>query len=354
MSASLFSRFGKISVNLSSNIGKCIECQRQHFIRTLHVTSRISCHNADTFPPTDPPTRDIEEAFLDERVQTILHQITGLDIKKVMHPRQLPMKPPKYLLLTDEQLKEIQDDATARAAEKLQMPPVLKACEPIDEILSQDPDLKGLNKHNILFTDITFGISDRDRYILVREPGGTLRKASWEERQRCLQIYFPHDGRKLRMPKMFEEQNLEDVLNEERYEYVLDRASIQFEPDDPLYIRVIGRTYTHIDTNKKYDVLRSTRHFGGMAFYLAWHRKVDYLMADMLQRDFFKDAVQLVHLHIILHPDSETANDVIYQKVKSPMDLIKTYIAKDAPHKGELELALQSYEEEHSQDIESQ
>lgn len=248
----------------------------------------------------------------------------------------------------------IQDDATARATEKLQMPPILKAREPIDEVLSKDADLKGLNRNRLVFTDITFGISDRDRYILVREPDGTLRKASWEERQRCLQIYFPEDGRKLRMPKMFEENYLEDVLNEERYEYVLDRACIQFEPDDPHYIRVVGRTYAHIDSNKKYDMLRSTRHFGGMVFYLTWHRKMDYLMVDMLQRDLLKDAIQLVLLHNILHPDSETATAVIYQEVKTLIDLIKTYVAKDAKHKGEIELALQSYEEEHTKEMDSQ
>ena len=28
------------------------------------------------------------------------------------------------------------------------------------------------------------------------------------------------------------------VLDEERYEYVLDRACLQFEPDDPDFVRV--------------------------------------------------------------------------------------------------------------------
>jgi hypothetical protein len=41
------------------------------------------------------------------------------------------------------------------------MPPVLRAREPIDEVLSKDSDLVGLNKKKLVFTDITFGISDR-------------------------------------------------------------------------------------------------------------------------------------------------------------------------------------------------
>lgn len=48
----------------------------------------------------------------------------------------------------------------------------------------------------------------QERFIVVREPNGTLRKASWEERDRLIQIYFPKEGRKLTAPLMFKEENL--------------------------------------------------------------------------------------------------------------------------------------------------
>jgi len=52
------------------------------------------------------------------------------------------------------------------------------------------------------------------------------------------QIYFPISGRELIMPKMFEEKYLEKILEKGDYEFILDRACIQFEPDDEDYIRV--------------------------------------------------------------------------------------------------------------------
>lgn len=48
----------------------------------------------------------------------------------------------------------------------------------------------------------------QERFIVVREPSGTLRKATWEERDRLIQVYFPKDGRKLTAPLIFKEENL--------------------------------------------------------------------------------------------------------------------------------------------------
>lgn len=48
----------------------------------------------------------------------------------------------------------------------------------------------------------------KERFIVVREPDGTLRKATWEERDRLVQVYFPKPGRRLVPPLMFREENL--------------------------------------------------------------------------------------------------------------------------------------------------
>lgn len=55
----------------------------------------------------------------------------------------------------------------------------------------------------------------QERFIVVRETDGTLRKATWEERDRLLQVYFPKDGRKLTAPLIFKEENLK-VGNDSR------------------------------------------------------------------------------------------------------------------------------------------
>lgn len=48
----------------------------------------------------------------------------------------------------------------------------------------------------------------QERFIVVREPSGTLRKASWEERDRMIQVYFPKEGRRTLTPIIFKEENL--------------------------------------------------------------------------------------------------------------------------------------------------
>ena len=48
-----------------------------------------------------------------------------------------------------------------------------------------------------MFTDITYGIHDRERIIVVRDADGVLRHANGDERDRLNQIYFPHKGRKV-------------------------------------------------------------------------------------------------------------------------------------------------------------
>lgn len=48
----------------------------------------------------------------------------------------------------------------------------------------------------------------QERFIVVREPNGTLRKATWEERDRLIQVYFPKEGRKITAPHIFKEGNL--------------------------------------------------------------------------------------------------------------------------------------------------
>lgn len=48
----------------------------------------------------------------------------------------------------------------------------------------------------------------QERFIVVREPNGVLRKATWEERDRMIQIFFPKEGRRVIPPALFKDENL--------------------------------------------------------------------------------------------------------------------------------------------------
>ncbi|KAK7882774.1 hypothetical protein WMY93_028948 [Mugilogobius chulae] len=226
--------------------------------------------------------------FTDPAVQDILSRITGLELEKVFRPIKQELKLPEYKLMTDEQLNQ-------------------------------------------------------ERFIVVREPSGTLRKASWEERDRLIQVYFPKEGRKLTPHPIFTEENMKMVFSQDRHEDVLDLCLVQFEPDSSDYIRVHAATYEDLEKHGKYDLLRSTRHFGGMAWYLLNARRVDGLIVDMLKRELLQDAVSLVSLFHMVHPHSESAQESALQQATGT-DLLKIYAQKESQRSGYIELALQALE----------
>ncbi|XP_034723027.1 28S ribosomal protein S22, mitochondrial [Etheostoma cragini] len=282
--------------------------------------------------------------FTDPTVQDILTRITGLDLQKVFRPIKQELKPPTYKLMTDEQLAQATELATEQAKKLLQMPPVLPERKPINDVLSEDKILDGMDTAKYVFTDITYNIPHRERFIVVREPNGTLRKAKWEERDRLIQVYFPKDGRKLCAPLIFKEENLKMVFSQDRHEDVLDLCLVQFEPDSSDYIRVHTATYEDLDKHGTYELLRSTRHFGGMAWYLLSARRVDGLIVDMLKKELLQDAVSLVSLFHMVHPHSESAQEAASQQATGA-DLLKIYAQKESQRAGYIELALQAYQQ---------
>ncbi|XP_037323317.2 28S ribosomal protein S22, mitochondrial [Pungitius pungitius] len=287
---------------------------------------------------------DAKPQFTDPAVQDVLGRITGLDLQKVFRPVKEELKPPTYKLMTDEQLAQAVTLATEQARKLLQMPPVLPERKPIDDVLSEEKILDGMDTAKYAFTDITYDIPHRERFIVVREPNGILRKATWEERDRLVQVYFPKVGRKLSAPLVFKEENLKMAFSQDRHEDVLDLCLVQFEPDSSDYIRVHAATYEDLDKHGKYELLRSTRHFGGMAWYLLNARRADGLIVDMLKRELLQDAVDLVSLFHMLHPHSESAQEAAGQQAAGA-DLLKIYAQKESQRSGYIELALQAYEE---------
>lgn len=147
-----------------------------------------------------------------------------------------------------------------------------------------------------MFTDITFGIRDAERTVVVRQPDGTLENATPAVRKRMNQIYFPTNGRRFRTPRLFEPENLDACIRQHHYEFILDRSCIQFEPYEREFHVVAQRIYAHLIESRCFDLLRSTRHFGPMCFFYAWHRQIDDLLIDMVQHDYLHNAVELIAL----------------------------------------------------------
>ncbi|XP_028275952.1 small ribosomal subunit protein mS22 [Parambassis ranga] len=289
-------------------------------------------------------TENAKPQFTDPAVQDILTRITGLDLQKVFRPIKQELKPPTYKLMTDEQLEQALDNAREKAKKLLQMPPILPERKPINDVLSEDKILDGMDTTKYVFTDITYNIPHRERFIVVREPNGTLRKATWEERDRLIQVYFPKEGRKITAPHIFKEGNLKMVFSQDRHEDVLDLCLVQFEPDSSDYIRVHVTTYEDLEKHGKYELLRSTRHFGGMAWYLINARRVDGLIVDMLKRELLQDAISLVCLFHMVHPNSESAQEAARQQATGT-DLLKIYAQRESQKSGYIELALQALEQ---------
>ncbi|XP_032190496.1 28S ribosomal protein S22, mitochondrial isoform X3 [Mustela erminea] len=227
--------------------------------------------------------------FMDEEVQNILIKMTGLDLQKVFKPSIQELKPPTYKLMTQAQLEE-------------------------------------------------------ERFIVVREPSGRLRKASWEERDRMIQVYFPKEGRRVLTPVIFKEENLKTMFSQDRHVDVLNLCIAQFEPDSTEYIKIHHQTYEDIDKHGKYDLLRSTRHFGGMAWYLVNKKKIDGLLIDQIQRDLVDDATNLIQLYHLLHPDGQSAQEAKEQAAEG-VHLIKIFAKTEAQKGAYIELTLQTYQE---------
>lgn len=312
------------------------------------VSFSTSCNLLNSSTYKTAYTRDPGEVFFKEDVQILLQRLTGCDFDKVFRKRKLGTKlqTPTYELLTEDEVDKLMEETRLKAKERLKMPPLLQEREPIKKVLARNPELQGFDNCTYLFTDISQGISDRNRVIVARDPDGILREASWEERQKMCQVYFPAFGREIHVPKMFEDQHLDDCLSQEAYEFVLDRACTQFEPDDPDYIRVTRKTYDHIDKTGKYADLRSTRHFGPMALHLVLSKQIDGLMFHFISKQEIASASDLVRL---FHTVETGASNPDVDEIK----LVEDYIKEHALKKPSLQLAWDTYLEIEKQRMDS-
>ncbi|CAH1395570.1 unnamed protein product [Nezara viridula] len=282
--------------------------------------------------------------FFNENVQELLKKIVKIDYDKVFRTKKLERRlaTPEFTFMTDAELEEAKKKAEYKALRKLQMPPILPPRKQINHVYVVDKKLEGYSTAKYLFTDISFGKNDRKRHIVLRDVDGTLRKATWEEREKANQIYFPRHGRKLRIPKMFQAEYFEEVLSKQWYEFILDRACIQFEPDDPLYIHITQTTYDKTAETGNFKELESTRHYGPLIYHLTEKENLSSLFIYYLNSDRLDDVVDVIKLHAIIHPDKICS---VEYKAGEEFTLVKAFITEFYSQKSDLMLTLKSYED---------
>lgn len=295
---------------------------------TTHQSARWYCVAASS-SGTDVKSflsydKDPGPVFMRDDVQKLLKSMTRLELDRIFRKRSVKDNSVEYKFMTDDQLRREVMQSIGRAERMLQMPPVVDVMHENPKVLSKDGALKGFSEAKMVFTDISFGLRNSKRTIVERLPDGTLQEAAYETRKRLNQIYFPLKGRYVRTPKMFEASNLKKILEAKEYEFVLDRACVQFEPYEKEYHDLTATVYLHVNENKAFDLLRSTRHFGPMSFFLAWHRLVDDLLLDMIKRDYLRNGVELITLFASLH-------DGVQVKAENFDQLKKLVLSTEAP-----------------------
>ncbi|KYN00764.1 PREDICTED: 28S ribosomal protein S22, mitochondrial [Cyphomyrmex costatus] len=323
---------------LSHHISKLL---RRSYSRVISTCRGFASTNVET----DSLERDPASFFFNKEIQQYLQRLTTLDYSKVFRTRKDGHKqtPPQFKFLTDEELEEAKKAAEYKAKRYLQMPPMVKQRLEPSATLCEDPALQSHDTVKYVFTDISFGLKDRQRSVVVRDPDGTLRHASWEERDRIIQTFLPKPKRELQKPKMFEGEYLKDLLNRKEYEFILDRACVQFEPDNPDYQAVTREVYEHINAEKHFDILRSTRHFGPMVFHLVWTSNIDNLLYEMIETNRIEDAALLIRLYHMIHPTTKSA--VEQCEHADDVNFVMHYVRLESLKSDKIEKLLQSYKE---------
>lgn len=252
---------------------------------------------------------DIGKIFIKDEVQHILKAMTRFDEKKIFARRPVRrLETPKLMFMTDEQLKKAKELAYENVKARLQMPPVMEPDNSKPAVLARDPQLQGYTRFKIVFVDIGPGYTNRNRLMSVREPDGTLRYPTHEERSRLNHIFFPDESRSIDPPKLFEKENLQRLLKKGEYVHILDRACNQFEPDDPRYVALTRQVYDYVDQMADFDKLRSTRHFGPMVLYLVYSKKTETLRKEMESKKLVEDVVNLDKLIEICYGKDEESS----------------------------------------------
>uniref|UniRef100_A0A336MAH8 CSON008091 protein n=2 Tax=Culicoides sonorensis TaxID=179676 RepID=A0A336MAH8_CULSO len=271
--------------------------------------------------------KDPAPMFIDPKIQKLLKSLTGMDFSKIFRKKAVSHNKVDFKFMTPEQFESQVKHSAYKAKRLLQMPPIVKILEDQTRILSKDTEMDGFSDSDYVITDISFDVKDTKRAIVVRHANGILETAPQSIRKRVNQIYFPKEERKITVPLMFtREEYLQRLLDNYEYQFILDRTCIQFEPYEREFHEITSKTYQHINKEKKFDMLRSTRHFGTMTFFLTWHKMIDDLLIDCIKRGYLRNGVELILLFHKIHGGSEEKTlEACLEKYPYQRDIVKEY-----------------------------
>jgi small subunit ribosomal protein S22 len=223
---------------------------------------------------------NVEELFIDERVQELLKFLTGIDLEgKIFRERKINRQERShYALMTNEMFDETLRKMAQHGKKFLQFVPVKEPRPETATVLSKDEDIADFDDSKFVFTDITFDATDQDRTVVVREVDGTLRTALPEEHDRMNRIYYNQPNRPVYMPPVFSDPDLQNALDRDKHEFVLDWACYYFEPDDSTFVKLCTTVFDRTIGTNKISLLHSTRHFGAFVFYAIINGKTPPLL----------------------------------------------------------------------------
>lgn len=102
--------------------------------------------------------------------------------------------------------------------------------------------------------------------------------------------------------------------------FILERTCLQFEPDDPLFVRITHRVYEEINEKSHFDLIKSTRFYGPMVFHLTIKKCIDNLLLHYLTSGQLELSKELVELFNIVHGTGSRHNTL------SESEVIESYI----------------------------
>lgn len=95
-----------------------------------------------------------------------------------------------------------------------------------------------------------------------------------------------------------------------------------------------------MNKNEKFDLLRSTRHFGPFAFHLVWKDDFHSLLMELIKTKNIEEAGALIRLYQKLHPESKLHAEPVLDDV----ELIAAYASSDSSNKRAIMVALQRFQ----------
>ena len=131
-----------------------------------------------------------------------------------------------------------------------------------------------------------------------------------------LDVYYPKPARSLHVPPMFQDTHLEKCLENKKYLLLLKTACNVFEPNDPDFIGVTHRVYEYVNEAQDFEILRSTRFFGPLVFYLVWYKKLDNLIAHAIKTKASLDdeCIDYVRLYLTVHGSDAKTTSLINER----------------------------------------